>query len=417
MSKLIFKGWIPVISGNLSFGQIGKTSICNKYKYSTINIVNHSLPNQSQTISVFGNRDLNDSIIPTKQRLEWRAVETMHPFGFIAYAVDNPNTDFLQRDSLTGIVYIAIDKRKNAENEALVKEHFNNPEKIKGIIFSNIINDNTNYGIKAEVEIFRNGTCIIQTEGYENSSEFLDLVKQLHYFLKDICHNHYHHDPKTDSKTTVYLSENKNCKKWAYNTIYSLQRSIVTARHFKSEETLQRALGISAYASTFQNLILKNEKGNFDDNFKGFNFEELNKSISILLEQVKSDKSKKNSYILFAVTNFIAVLAISIGLHQFTDAFPNSKYPFTGTIKNFSEYAIQNPIGTSFFITLAFLALLILSDNYPKILYFAYIMKSMERIHGLLAFSGKKLMAAFWFIISIIGLYTIFVIAKRLLSL
>ena len=81
------------------------------------------------------------------------------------------------------------------------------------------------------------------------------LASQAFFFLKDITHRHQHHDPARDTVTDLYLCVDGDEAYWQQATYDSLIRSVVALRRQKLDITIRSALGILAYASSFQKLV------------------------------------------------------------------------------------------------------------------------------------------------------------------
>ena len=118
---------------------------------------------------------------------------------------------------------------------------------------------------------------------------------QVYYFLKDLLHAHYHHDKHSDQLLPLtrlrYLVSEESIVDdeihWRYVVLRSLARVIVEIRQGRSLVGNNRALGIIAYANAFQSVlarILRNP--NADIPFVGSNaimlydFKNLEMSIS-----------------------------------------------------------------------------------------------------------------------------------------
>jgi hypothetical protein len=110
------------------------------------------------------------------------------------------------------------------------------------------------------------GRDIDQEQPDDNERQAAEkLAKQVYYCLKDILHAHYHHDPHSDqmlplSFTTTQCSpqdHEKSENEWRYATVRGMARTVVELRHGRSIRGHQQAKGIIAYAQTFQGVLAR----------------------------------------------------------------------------------------------------------------------------------------------------------------
>ena len=88
----------------------------------------------------------------------------------------------------------------------------------------------------------------------------LSLPSQAYFFVKDVTHNHYHHDPHSDQilpltrLDAVYAREaqQENELKWRRETLWGLARVTTQFRRQNDLYQLRKALGVLAYAEAFQ---------------------------------------------------------------------------------------------------------------------------------------------------------------------
>ncbi|MEG3159356.1 hypothetical protein U1763_02465 [Sphingomonas sp. LB2R24] len=89
------------------------------------------------------------------------------------------------------------------------------------------------------------------------------LPAQAYYFVKDLLHAHYHHDPHSDqilpltrlSSAETDADFHADEVRWRYVTLRGLVRVVVELRQSKSLQGHKRALGIIAYAKAFQSVL------------------------------------------------------------------------------------------------------------------------------------------------------------------
>lgn len=94
----------------------------------------------------------------------------------------------------------------------------------------------------------------------ENMHE--DLAAQLYYFIRDLAHRHQHHDAESDQLTTIYpfdaSSPLKDRYTWLRHTYYQLMRQIISWKRLQGDDDLAAATGMLCYARSLVQ-IAKNE--------------------------------------------------------------------------------------------------------------------------------------------------------------
>jgi hypothetical protein len=87
------------------------------------------------------------------------------------------------------------------------------------------------------------------------------LPSQMYFCVKDLVHRHYHHDPHTDQLLDFYRldtgAENVDDISWRVNTLRGLAKVVVEFRHSDAPTSNKKALGVLAYADAFQSLLAK----------------------------------------------------------------------------------------------------------------------------------------------------------------
>jgi hypothetical protein len=121
--------------------------------------------------------------------------------------------------------------------------------------------------LRANFALFRTGELRIwfgATFGtrIKNDDEFARLrpqfAKQAFYFIKDIVHRHYHHDAESDQFVALTDIKQENLSHedgevaWRRNTLWGLARVIMQYRRAGRWHQLNKAVGVLAYAEAFQ---------------------------------------------------------------------------------------------------------------------------------------------------------------------
>jgi|GEM_PF-2644020 len=89
------------------------------------------------------------------------------------------------------------------------------------------------------------------------SRSVYQVISQSFYFLRDIVHEHQHHDPKTDTILDIYPFE---CRDWHLQVLYKLYGQVIQYKRFKTLKTLTRARGVLTYANAFYTILTSEQK-------------------------------------------------------------------------------------------------------------------------------------------------------------
>ena len=304
-------GWIPSVTGHLSFSAVGESSYPNR----------SICARSGRSVFFFQKRDLLDIVAPF-------AYET--PIGaffqeFIAnYAVGvSGNFAFVffgelaaDRQSLRASVLLIPGKN----NRPLLKEtkrkvyEWQDAELANLTEWSNFFDKLRNSSCAScEVAMYRSGKAALQVSlnGEANPDKELEalVANQFFYFLKDNAHVHQHHDPTHDAITTVTELCREDDDAWILSTQHSLYRAVIRYKRFRNEKALFRASGILAYAQSFEKACGKN-----CDSLLEFNREELRASLDIARDEIKHFDAKRTSFIETIRNFFFAVFGLVISL-------------------------------------------------------------------------------------------------------
>lgn len=105
--------------------------------------------------------------------------------------------------------------------------------------------------LKCEFQLYRTGEIRVQTD----ASVRPELAQQMYYFVKDCAHRHYHHDTSTDNLLPLSPAPLSDDVSWRRHTLWCLTRSVLEARRRDSLKGYKSALGMLAYADAFQALL------------------------------------------------------------------------------------------------------------------------------------------------------------------
>ncbi|SEH12799.1 hypothetical protein SAMN05428974_0565 [Sphingopyxis sp. YR583] len=87
------------------------------------------------------------------------------------------------------------------------------------------------------------------------------LPSQIYFCLKDLTHRHYHHDPQTDQLLDLHRIDTEGLvfddSSWRIDTLRGLAKVVVEFRHSDAPTSNKKALGVLAYADAFQSLLAR----------------------------------------------------------------------------------------------------------------------------------------------------------------
>jgi hypothetical protein len=82
------------------------------------------------------------------------------------------------------------------------------------------------------------------------------LAAQLFSFIRDIGHQHQHHNPKTDTIVDLHEIIDDDDTRWRKHTLYGIYRRIISYKRRPHVEQQLMALGLLAYAKAFRNVCV-----------------------------------------------------------------------------------------------------------------------------------------------------------------
>ena len=231
-------------------------------------------------IICFQERDTSDVLLPRKSVTGPLFFKLEGRLWFVCIA---RTEDFsgIPQETLSGRVFIVSDKerwRKQARSKlkraqkTMGKSDLSagsSTDKILDLLHATVTDI---YGLSSfavKFSLCRNGETTIFLESVERSydtatrisecadtSHYRDLLcRQAFYFIKDICHRHQHHSPKTDTLADLYILTDDIS--WRKDVLYALYRKIIHFKRHRTEDAVLDSMGTLAYAQTFYKLCLE----------------------------------------------------------------------------------------------------------------------------------------------------------------
>lgn len=287
-------GWIPNVSGHLSFNVIGARSGRHAYNQ-------YSDRDDRRTLLVHATRHAQDFPLPG------RLIGTVRRSVTLDYVLvarsSAAHTPYLKGDKLEQneepegalvgvIIVVPVNKGTVAASAAVefldfVDAVIANGAGVGGV--SRQVDELPDYLLNAfdlarpnfaaqlmHFAMFRTGETRIWFDNDEfigrlgasspfNSAEqdaANSLPSQAYYFLKDTVHKHYHHDGKADQllplvKLDLAADDKEEDARWRMATLRGLARVVIEYRQSATITSNKQALGVLAYADAFQALLAR----------------------------------------------------------------------------------------------------------------------------------------------------------------
>lgn len=299
-------GWVPTITGRLSFSTIGLGSYPSACSRS----------GEGSEFVLMQRRDLLDVIVPFGNSTDvgkfFRELIANKIFGvsgrflFVMSAKVEASGEACE-----GQIHVFPEvKARQAKRE--LNFHFksgNPPSEVNQCIDKNL----SAACYRCNFRLERQGKLkLFYACGFPGSPDGelpMLLANQAFYFVKDVAHVHQHHDPTHDAITEVTATSNDNPDRtWVSETMFSLYRAIIRYKRFRSEKALFRAAGIIAYARSFEKSYGANPSK------EGFYAEELERSLAVAREEIKHFDQKRISQIETFRNVFFAVFGLVVSV-------------------------------------------------------------------------------------------------------
>lgn len=268
-----FRGWIPTVSGRLSFTVFGHTIYPSRAI--TANIADH----EGRYIITYQSHNAADVILPFRRIL---APFFLRYDGNLFFVFIGNTHGELRQNFLNGTVCVFSDVdlwRQEVRpalqqyRDLLRSYHISISPSLRGYaqdseeMVRRICLHHASF--YANVRISRTGTTDVivpfpnaaspraprfPNDSVRRSHLVHVLAAQVFFFLRNLGHHHQHHNPATDTIVDLYRIEVTDDISWRLNTLYSMYRAVIEAKRNPHSSTFNNCLGILAYASTFQNI-------------------------------------------------------------------------------------------------------------------------------------------------------------------
>jgi len=194
----------------------------------------------------------------------------------------------------------------------------------------------------ASVDIYRSGQVNIDTKANSQlpAARHDDKViaEQIYYFIKDLFHNHQHHDPKSDSLISVCEVTSFDDNSWIGSVHHALFRSVIRYKRFQTENHISKSLGILAYTEAFEKTFSNKAE------LKGFQTEQLKDSLKVAQDDARNTRGTRAAFAESVKTTFFAFFAFLVSMSfllrfRSTDDTP---LDVDEVILNISKFMMEN---------------------------------------------------------------------------
>lgn len=358
---LAYAGWIPTITGQLSFSLIGMGGAAPGCVTANVEFHDPEVGHPRRRVAVIKRRvtrDLPATFFPIPEIFRSIAAE------FILLGETRPAARPVIRN---GKVYSRADEIGVLTGEILVVPHHDElrvaekrlvqrarsriaaigdatPRAVIGtnaalnVEIEDWIADAARSGLKlarARFELYRTGefrlnmaaSLPVASGEVEDQAEFdAILASQIYYFVKDIAHRHYHHRPASDNLLPLTRVTADDDLAWRRETLWSLARAVLEMRRSGNLPGHKSALGVLAYAEAFQGLLARvhrsvapAEEFELTDEIACYDFTHTRQSLDATIAEKGFIHSHWSSIQTFMIGTALAFAALWLAIAQVRD--------------------------------------------------------------------------------------------------
>lgn len=283
-----FAGWVPNITGQLSFSLIGLRGGIPNCVTANCELPPSAAKTPHRVVLVAQKRVTRD--IPLLFRLGFPAREKHYLLVGKTSAAIRPVLEGRRVKAssdeigmLAGrVLVIPYHRNETHRREAAIMvrkarslmggatQQCSDPEKLKADV-DRLIEVVRGVGVRVlevDFELYRTGELRLNVNPslYEEMDVVEPLARQVFYFIKDISHRHYHHRRSSDNLLPLTSFTGGDDGTWRRNTLWALSRTVLEARRRDRLDGYKSAIGVLAYAEAFQGLLGRVER----NSAKGF---------------------------------------------------------------------------------------------------------------------------------------------------
>ncbi len=271
----IFRGWVPTVSGFLSFGTVGNSTYPSPARQSNVEDDSHRF------LACYQKRVQTDALIPAPfwaRGALSRLLTGDESRIFFVCVAQASNIPCSHGSSLKGCIFAVFGpKNWRAGTRDTVERYMGKLEEWRSLRHSSGLQQHiekdflevceslkTQCHFYCDFELPRNGLCTITpphdplfpwgdidpSKTSKKDDSIRELVAQSYFFLRDIVHTHQHHPPNADKIITVYPVNSSENNEWIAKIQNSLFRKAIEFKRTRTAERCTSALGILAYLRT-----------------------------------------------------------------------------------------------------------------------------------------------------------------------
>ena len=401
-----FKGWIPTVSGRLSFSVVGSTGHTSPAIYANVADEQHRYIICYQKRWLLDGPILNLFPLFLKEPIARHVQNLEGSFWFLCIA-KAPN-DIDSDDPMEGSLFLFTKKlwKGDVENnvkqvqEKLNKYRTEKPGASLGAFFEESYASLTKKAVTSskyglQFKLYRSGVATLTAGELEeggtaisSESSIHSLASQLYFFLKDITHRHQHHDPSTDIPIDLLEVKSDKDNHWCSQTLRVLYRQILRFKQFHSERVFNCSLGLLAYAKSFKQITgayftdgAKVCPDIHEDALKD-SIDAINSSVDIKNNDKRRGAESFRNILLFLFGFFVSFVAL-IGVSK------TRVSTIDPWLESVATFVLLNP----FIVIASFFALLLTSSfwfrvleigNHPWVRNFIRVIMSFRRRYGVI---------------------------------
>jgi len=312
----LFCGWIPTVSGRLSFSVFGDC------RFPTVATAANVVDDNIRYFAAHQFRDASDVLLPFRKWLSPLVfgIDGRMWFAFLAHTESKPDDPLY---TLSGRAFIFADPSRwkievspkliqfqdhlrdfqyhkdHDDLERFARQQYADALELCTKTCSYFIdakirrNGVTEILIPAQVELPASATKLPSDERKKARTVRL-LASQLFFFLKDLGHRHQHHDPSTDQIVSIHETTSPNDIRWRNLTLYSIYRKVIEIKRDPHAATFSNSLGLVAYAEAFSKILREDldiEEG--DKRIPAYYSDAMKDSINSTQDKSERDAAKK----------------------------------------------------------------------------------------------------------------------------
>lgn len=360
-SQFEFACWVPTITGQLSFSELGKATAKFPYNYFVSNRISPKLAKRSfddiqgQTPDIILLQRRPNPEFAWWQRLLGLVLECAEIVGLpisdsikayfpthstMFYILEGSVTACQKQNStqstqainedklglLTGKVHII--RKRNWSMNAKLSHLFakavssdGSPEKWKDFqelldkFAKDVVSFNLYRSGELRLKLPHEILDWVPSEGEVKSEDTPHQVRQAYYFLKDCAHHHYHHDAQADQMLRVTKTLNRSeDARWRRETLWDLSKAVIKMRRERQLFRRRDALGVIAYAESFQTSLAKVKRSDSDNEAFEVNTDLVEYDFNHLRQSIASENDSQTFRRQGSSSIFIACFAAFFSL-------------------------------------------------------------------------------------------------------